>query len=321
MPQDNDLYARITSKIIADLERGELTWCEPWNAGRRVGHVMRPLRWEGTPYSGINTLMLWMKAAEKGYLSPYWMTFKQALDLKAHVRKGEKATITVFANQMIREEEAADGTTTPRTIHYLKQYSVFNASQIEGLPDSFYNRPAPRQLNPEQRVEAFERFFRRTNAEIVTGADPVYNAIRDRIEMPPFERFDDAPAYYATLAHELIHWTGHPSRLSRSFDRKTVGDEGYAKEELVAELGACFLAADLGFEPVVREEHTAYIQSWLKVLKNDTRFIFHAAAHAQRAVEFVMGLQGETAPVPMGDTPSETAETACALKPRLRALD
>lgn len=111
--------------------------------------------------------------------------------------------------------------------------------------------------------------------------------------MPPFECFLDAPNYYATLAHELTHWTRHPSRLNREFNRKKWGDEGYAKEELVAELGACFLGADLGFEPVTKEQHAAYIQSWLTVLKNDKKFIIQAASYAQKAVEFVTKLQPE----------------------------
>ena len=113
----------------------------------------------------------------------------------------------------------------------------------------------------------------------------------DRIQMPPFESFRDAESYYATLAHETTHWTRHPSRLDRDFGRKRWGDEGYAAEELVAELGSAFLAADLGLELEPREDHTAYIESWLKVLQQDKRAIFTAAAHAQRAVDFLHGLQ------------------------------
>ena len=109
--------------------------------------------------------------------------------------------------------------------------------------------------------------------------------------MPPFESFESATSYYSVLAHELTHWTKHPKRLDRDFGRKRFGDEGYAKEELVAELGACFLAADLGFEPMPAEHHAAYIQNWLEALQNDKRFIFSAASHAQKAVEHVWSLQ------------------------------
>jgi len=179
-------------------------------------------------------------------------------------------------------------------IPFLKQYAVFNAEQIEGLPAAFYKHPEPpADINPEQRIEALETFFRETKAEIVTGKEAAYFLDRDRIEMPPFECFDSAVDYYATLSHELTHWVGHPSRLNREFNSKAGNKEGYAKEELVAELGACFLAADLGFEPTLREDHAAYIQNWLKVLKGDKQFIFRAAAHAQRAVEYVKGLQPE----------------------------
>lgn len=307
MTNINDLYEQVTNKIIADLEKGELTWRKPWNAENLTGHVMRPLRACDIPYTGINTIMLWAAAADMGYLSPYWMTFKQAQDMKAHVRKGEKSTPIVYADKIIREETGADGKERTQTIPFLKKYAVFNADQIEGLPEAFYKRPEPPvEINPEQRIEELEKFFRETKAEITTGAKAVYYRTPDRIEMPPFECFDDATSYYGTLAHEMTHWTGHPKRLSRTFNSKAWGDEGYAKEELVAELGACFLAADLGFEPVTREEHAAYIQNWLKVLKGDKRFIFHAAALAQRAVEYVKGLQQEAPSEAVTHRPSVT---------------
>lgn len=318
MTKENDIYASVTNKIIADLEKGELTWRQPWNAGTGTGPVMRPLRWQGTPYAGVNILLLWMAASEKGYTSPYWMTYKQALDMKAHVRKGEKAATVVYADSIVRDEAAPDGTLFPQAIHFLKQYAVFNADQIEGLSEAFYVRPEPPQVNPEQRIEELERFFRETKAEIVTGARAAYSPGRDVIEMPPFECFDDAASYYATLAHELTHWTGSPRRLSRDFNSKSIkfGDTEYAKEELVAELGACFLAADLGFEPVIREEHAAYIQWWLAVLKHDKRFIFHAAALAQRAVEYVKGLQPEPG---TAATPAAPAAATLPARPAIPA--
>jgi antirestriction protein ArdC len=116
----------------------------------------------------------------------------------------------------------------------------------------------------------------------------------DRVQMPPFEAFRDAPSYYATLVHELTHWTRHPSRLERDFGRRRFGDEGYAMEELVAELGAAFLSADLDLTPGHCEDHAAYIASWLKALKDDKRVIFTAASHAQRAADFLHGLQPQT---------------------------
>lgn len=286
-----DIYETITQKIIDDLEKGELTWRKPWNSEGLGGNVHRPLRWNNIPYTGINTIMLWATAAEKGFLSPYWMTFKQAIDLKAHVRKGETGTHVVYADKIVREEKKDDGSTDRQQIPFLKLYTVFNASQIEGLPDTFIKQPEIVNINPETRIEEYDRFFTNTKANIFTGSMAAYIPSTDRIEMPPFERFESASTYYATLAHELTHWTCHPNRLARDFNAKRYGDAGYAKEELVAELGACFLGADLGFQPVTPEDHSAYIQAWLGVLKNDKRFIFHAASHAQKAVEYVAALQ------------------------------
>ncbi|UFH54799.1 ArdC family protein [Spirosoma sp. KNUC1025] len=290
MPQ-HDVYARLTAKILADLEKGELTWRKPWNADHLAGQVMRPLRWNDIPYSGVNTLMLWATAAEQGYGSRYWMTFKQAIDLKANVRKGEKGTQVVYADTFTREEEGRNGELNTRQVPFLKTYTVFNASQIEGLSDAFYQIPEPATNTGEQRNHQLEMFFAQTKADIYTGAKASYKQSTDRIQMPPFESFDSAANYYAVLAHEITHWTKHPKRLDRDLGRKQYGDAGYAKEELVAELGACFLAADLGLEPMPENKHAAYMQTWLQVLKDDKRFIFSAASHAQKAVEFIHTLQ------------------------------
>ncbi len=211
--------------------------------------------------------------------------------MKAHVRKGEKGASVVYADKFEKEEKGADGTTSIQQIPFLKVYTVFNVSQIEGLPEAFYKVPEPHIANEEKRIDAIEQFIKQTKANIFTGSKAAYSITADRIEMPPFECFSDAFSYYATLAHELTHWTRHPRRLDRDFDRKKWGDEGYAKEELVAELGACFIGADLGLAPKTYEEHAAYIQSLLAVLKNDSHFIFHAAAHSLKAVEFFTSLQ------------------------------
>lgn len=282
-----DIYARITGKIIADLEAGNLTWRKPWNAEHLSGAVTRPLRWNGIPYSGINTLMLWGTAAEQGYTSPYWMTFKQALELDANVRKGEKATQVVYADKIVREEQAANGETTLNQIPFLKCYTVFNASQIDGLPESYFPKCEPVISNTIERNAELDRFFAETKADIYTGTKASYAQATDKIQMPPFESFETTHSYYAVLAHELTHWTKHPTRLDRDLGRRTYGDAGYAKEELVAELGACFLAADLGFEPMPEANHAAYIQTWLQALQDDKKLIFTAASHAQKAVEYI----------------------------------
>lgn len=227
-----------------------------------------------------------------GFASPIWMTFKQALELNAHVRKGEKGSLVVYANSITRKEtDGSTGEEIDREIHFMKGYTVFNVEQIEGLPAHYYAKPEPR-FSPIQRIEHAEFFFGHLHADIRHGGTRAYYAqASDYIQMPPFETFDSAGSYYATLAHESTHWTKHPSRLEREFGRKTWGDEAYAEEELVAELGAAFLCADLELSLTPREDHASYIAHWLTVLKNDKRAIFRAAAHAQRAADFLHGLQ------------------------------
>jgi antirestriction protein ArdC len=177
----------------------------------------------------------------------------------------------------------------------LKAYTVFNVEQIEGLPGHYHPQPQP-VLETQARIAHAETFFAATGAEIRHGGAQAYYAIEpDYVQTPPFETFKDPESYYATLAHECTHWTRHPTRLDRDFGRKRWGDEGYAREELVAELGAAFLCADLGLELEPREDHAAYIESWLKVLDDDKRFIFTAAAQAQRAADFLHSRQ-PTAP-------------------------
>ncbi len=290
-PTQNDLYARVTGKIITDLEQGNLTWRKPWHADHLAGQVMRPLRWNDIPYQGVNTLLLWGTAAEQGYSSPYWMTYKQATDLKAQVRKGEKSTQIVYADKFMVEDKNAKGETVLNQIPFLKPYAVFNADQIDGLSDGFYKRPEPAIVDTKSRNAQLETFFAQTKADIYTGQKASYSITTDRVQMPPFESFASVEDYYAILAHEITHWTRHPTRLDRDLGRKVYGDAGYAKEELVAELGACFLAADLGFEPMPEAKHAAYIQSWLQALQNDKRLIFSAASHAQKAVEYLHSLQ------------------------------
>ena len=289
-----DVYSRVTDKIIADLEKGVRTWMKPWNAEHAAGRITKPLRHNGQPYNGINVLMLWSAAVAEGYSAPIWMTFRQAKELGANVRKGEKGELVVYANTIVRTEENADGEEVEHAIPFMKGYTVFNVEQIEGLPSHYYQLAEP-VLDPVERIDHAESFFAATKADIRHGGNQAYYAIgSDRIQLPPFESFRDAESYYATLAHETTHWTRHPSRLDRDFGRKRWGDEGYAQEELVAELGAAFLCADLGITPEVRDDHAAYIGSWLEVLKKDKRAIFTAAAHAQRAVDYLHGLQSTT---------------------------
>ena len=286
-----DVYTRITDKIVADLEQGVRTWMKPWNAGNTAGRIMRPLRFNGVPYSGINILMLWAESVAQGFGSPTWMTFRQASELDAHVRKGEKGSLVVYANSITRTEADEHGDESEREIHYMKGYTVFNVEQIEGLPEIYYAKPEVTTTAVERIAQA-EAFFAATKADIrYRGDRAYYSADSDYIQLPVIEAFRDAESFYATLAHESAHWTKHPSRLNRDLGRKQWGDEGYAREELVAEIASAFLCADLGITPEVREDHACYIADWLKVLKDDKRAVFTAASQAQKAVEFLHGLQ------------------------------
>jgi antirestriction protein ArdC len=286
-PSRPDLYSRVTQAIVTDLENGVRPWTKPWSAEHLAGSISRPLRSTGEPYSGINVILLWAEATAHGYTAPIWITFRQALALGGHVRKGEHGATVVYANRISRTETGDNGEDVERSIPFLKAYTVFNVDQVEGLPAHFYAQAAP-VTDPGQRIDHAEAFFAATRADIRHGGGQAYYALQpDYVQMPPFECFEDAEAYYATLAHECTHWTRHPTRLDRDFGRKRWGDEGYAREELVAELGAAFLCADLGLELSPREDHAAYIDSWLKVLNDDKRFIFTAAAYAQRAADYL----------------------------------
>jgi len=289
--QRKDIYQTITDRIVADLEQGVRPWLKPWSAENTAGRITRPLRHNGEAYRGINILMLWGTASTSGFTSPYWLTFRQARKLGAHVRKGEKGTPVVYANTFRKVEEDEDGQEVERDIPFLKGYTVFNADQIEDLPAPYTAQPEPPAPGPE-RIARAEDFIAKTGADIrIGGAEAYYTVHGDMIRVPPIEAFRDAERYYATLAHELTHWTRHPDRLDRDFGRKRFGDEGYAREELVAELGSAFLAADLDIEPEPREDHASYLAYWLQVLRNDNRAIFAAAAHAQRAANYLHALQ------------------------------
>ena len=290
-----DVYEKVTARIIADLEQGERTWTRPWNAGHAAGRITRPLRHNGQPYQGINVLMLWSAALAAGYSAPLWMTYRQAQDLGGQVRKGETGSLVVYASTITRTgTDEASGEEVEQDIPFMKGYTVFNVEQIEGLP-AHYNVPVTPRLDPVERIARADAFFAATGADIHHGGNRAFYAVgSDHVQMPPFEAFRDAESYYSTLAHECTHWTLHPSRLDRSFGRKRWGDEGYAMEELVAELGAAFLSADLDLTPEPRSDHAAYIASWLKVLKTDKRAIFTAAAHAQRAASYLLAQSGQT---------------------------
>ena len=292
--EKSDVYTRVTTKIVADLERGNLTWLQPWQAGHQAGPVSRPLRAGGKAYRGVNVLMLWAAAIEKGYGCPLWLTYKQASELGGQVRKGEKGSLVVYADKFKKEGTDDKGAAVEIEIPFMKGYTVFNAEQIDNLPGHFYATVAPMNKDNE-RLASVEGFFANTRITIQHGGNRAfYSPDRDLVQMPEFQTFRDGESYYATLAHEATHATRHEKRLNRDLGRKRFADAGYAMEELVAEIGAAFLCADLGITPETREDHAAYVQSWLTVLKGDKRAIFTAASHAQKAADYLHGLQAQT---------------------------
>lgn len=280
-----DVYSRVTSKIIADLEQGVRPWHKPWSASNASGNIIRPLRANGQPYRGVNVLLLWGEADAKGYRSPIWMTYKQAATLGAQVRKGEHGSLVVYADKLTRTETDSEGHETERDIRFMKGYTVFNTEQVDGLPAHYYAKAeAP---SPVERIPQAEAFFAATGARVQHGGNRAFYAPHpDFIQMPPAESFESPESYAATKAHELTHWTAHPSRLARELGKR-FGDDAYAAEELIAEMGSAFLCADLGITPETRDDHASYLDHWLKVLKADSRAIFTAASQAQRAADYL----------------------------------
>jgi len=243
----------------------------------------------GKPYRGVNTVVLWVTAQAEGYPSAVWATYRQWAELGAQVRKGEQSSPVVFWKISDKEEgdDVEDGPEDGRRSRmFARGYAVFNAAQVNG-----YAAPALPVLPEAERIGHAEAFFAATDIEVRHGGSRAYyRPSEDRVQMPPFEAFRDAVAYYATLAHETTHATGHPSRCARDL-RGRFGEETYAAEELVAELGAAFLCADLALTSEPRPDHAAYVASWLKVLRGDKRAIFTAAAKAQAAADWMHARQ------------------------------
>jgi len=274
-----DIHAEVTAKVLEAMEAGVSPWRSPWAGGFSGG---MPERACGTPYRGVNVFMLWLAAFDKGFRSNRWMTFNQAKELGGSVNKGSKSTRVI--NYGVREREDASGNLSE--IPYMRSYAVFNADQISGLPEKFY-APLETKAGGAAPLDDLEVRFAATGARITHSRDPraFYRVTEDLIHMPDVALFESTEGYYATKAHELIHWTGAGHRLDRLQDLRD--KENYAREELVSELGACMLCAHLGLEPQV-DQSAAYLDSWLAMLKEDSKAIFKAATAAQAAVDYVL---------------------------------
>lgn len=283
-----DVYAQVTDAICAALESGARPWSPRWSGPGLSG---LPLRGTGEAYRGINVLLLWHSAAVQGFAQPRWLTFKQALEAGGAVRKGEKGTRVVYAGRLTRD--AGEGETGDENgevrIPFLKGYTVFNVEQCDGLGADWFP-VAPADLPEHERDARAEAFFGGVGADIRHGGGAAFfDPAADFIQLPVMGAFTDAEAYYATLAHEAVHWSGHRSRLARDLSGR-FKSASYAAEELIAEIGAAYLCASLGLSAEPRDDHASYVASWLKVLRDDKRAIFTAASAAQAAADYLHGL-------------------------------
>lgn len=319
-----DLYDSVTARIIAELEAGRIPWVQPWSntlaasaggdAACTPGLPRNALT--GRAYSGINILTLWSALADRGFASQGWLTFAQAIQAGGCVRKGEHGTAIVYADRFVpRDRDAArasvssqtnaaatgtSDTCEPRTVAFLKRFTVFNVAQCEGLPADLVREPAP--LAPYAAVPAAERLIAASGVDFrIGGTRAFYVPALDFVAVPPQAAFAEPINYYRTCLHELTHATGHRSRLARQLVT-AFGTKDYAREELVAELGSAFLCAALGIVPTVR--HADYIACWLDLLRDDNRAIFRAASAASKAADWLLARDGaahaETGPAIAG---------------------
>jgi antirestriction protein ArdC len=280
-----DLYAEVSARIVAELERGAAPWVKPWSATPGANTPCNAV--SNRPYSGCNVVLLWMAQAA-GYRTPRFLTFKQALELGGNVRKGERGTKVYFVKQLQVRDQGVDDSTSTRLIPMMREYTVFNVDQCDNLPDSVITGKPTRVRNPDARDAIADAFLQSTGADIREGhGEAMYVPSRDFISMPAFAGFKGADHFYNVTFHELTHWSGHKSRLDRDLKNR-FGSQSYAAEELVAELGAAFLCAEFGFDGDVR--NAGYIASWIELLTADKRAFFTASSQASKAADYLRRL-------------------------------
>lgn len=288
-----DLYQTVTDQIIEAIETSQADGFQlPWHRAG-VGVFMPKNATTGQAYQGINIVSLWASAEIQRFTTGLWATYKQWQSIGAQVRKGETSTVGVFYKRIKVEasgdvDDADDANPDDQMRWIAKSFRVFNADQVDG-----YQPEELPETSEVERIEQAEAFARRTGATICHGGGRAYyQPVDDRIQMPDEVRFratetsSATEGYYGTLFHELTHWSGHESRCGRDLSGR-FGDDAYAMEELVAELGAAFLCAELAITPQPRDDHAGYIQHWMNVMKADKKAIFTAAARANEAVSYL----------------------------------
>lgn len=278
-----NVYQMVTNRIIAELEKGSIPWKRPWT-GVNTGAYNRI---SNKPYSLLNQILLG-RGGE-------WATFKQWTDLGGHIRKGEKSSFVVFWKIQPYEDINADGEKVVKQIPLLRYYNVFHISQVDGVEPK--NKPELKEVEPIEAAETIKESYKerehiRIIETITNGAG--YDPVMDYIQVPCRKQYTDANEFYSTLFHEMVHSTGHKTRLDRltSEDNLHFGSETYSKEELCAELGSAMLLNQIGIEtPQTFKNSAGYIQGWLQRLRNDNKFIVSAASKAEKAVNFILGEQ------------------------------
>lgn len=281
-----DVYREITNKIVAAVEAGAGAFTMPWHTSGPT--LTRPTNaLTNQPYRGVNVLALWVAAMTSGYTSGWWASYRQWGKLGAQVRRGEHGSVVVFYRRL-NSAPAEDDDDAERRRLVARASRVFSADQVDG-----WSEPTPEVASLAEAIDHADAFVSATEAVVRHGgSEAFYRRDADVIHMPMRERFigsetsSASESYYATLLHELTHWTGASHRLDRTFGAR-FGDDAYAMEELVAELGAAFLCAELQIANEPRADHAAYVAGWLRSLKQDRRAIFTAAAKAKDAVEYL----------------------------------
>jgi antirestriction protein ArdC len=285
----DDLFTTITAQLIDDIETGSAgTWRMPWHTLADSG---TPENVDGRRYRGLNSVWLPMVAAAHGWTSGVWATYRGWQRHGAQVRRGEHATQVVLWKQTRPDDTDQDDDEPRRPRLLARAYAVFAAEQVDGADDILTRRHQPARDTPE-RIDAADAYFAAVGAHIEHGGNRAYyQPATDEIHVPDLDRFDQAPHYYATVAHEHAHWTGHPTRLARDLTGR-FGDDSYAAEELVAELAAAMWCAQHGISAVTRPDHAAYLAGWLRILRTDTRALVTASSKAQTAVDHLNTLAG-----------------------------
>jgi antirestriction protein ArdC len=280
-----NLYDTVTARILSQLKERAAPWIKPWSSTPSANQPCNAI--SNRPYSGCNIVLLWIEAQSQNWTNPRYLTFKQAKECGGHVRQGEHGVKIYFVKQLIVKDKNAESNDATKVIPMLKEYTVFNVAQCADLPEKIVNPVKLPIRNTEERDQIADSFVASTKADIREGGEAYFIPSKDYVSMPAFAAFKNADSFYATLFHELGHWTGAKPRLDRDLKNR-FGNSAYAAEELIAELTSAFLCAEFSVDGDIR--HAGYIQNWIQLLQNDNRAFFTAASKAQAAADYLRGL-------------------------------